>query len=105
MKKLILGLAVILPTFAFASDGSVYAWGPWADGIKPAAGPVYVAPAPADQPEADMRESIELLQQYNEIQYVIAPPAIPGAPQLPGIVGCAPACPSGSGGLGGGGSL
>lgn len=105
MKKLLLSLAVFLTTSAFAADNSVYAWGPWAEGVKPAAGPVYVAPAPVSEPQADMRESIELMRQYNEIQYSVAPPAIPGAPQLPGIVICNPSCSPGSGGLGGGSQL
>lgn len=105
MKKLLCVLAVLLPASVFAADASVYAWGPWADGIKPAAGPMYVAPTPVSEPQVDMREALELRRQLNEIQYVIAPPAVPGAPQVSGIVGCSPACPSGSGGLGGGGSI
>jgi hypothetical protein len=105
MKKLLLSLIVMLSTSVFATDNSVYAWGPWAEGIKPAAGPVYVAPAPVSELQVDMREAIELQRQFNDIQYVIAPPAVPGAPQVSGIVGCSPTCPSGSGGLGGGGSI
>lgn len=76
MKKLLLSLAVILPTAVFATDDSVYAWGPWADGIKPAAGPVYVAPAPVSEPQVDTRESLALLRRYNSIQ--------PPAPNSPG---------------------
>ena len=68
MKKLLLSLAVILPTAVFAAESSVYAWGPWAEGIKPAAGPVYVAPAPVSEPQVDTRESMALLRQYNGIQ-------------------------------------
>ena len=112
MKKLLLSLAIVLPSSVFAADNSVYAWGPWAEGIKPAAGPVYVAPAPVSEPQVDTRESMSLMRQYHdidvtysEIQYFAAPPAAPSAPQVPGVVGCSPACPSGSGGLGGGGSI
>lgn len=110
MKKHLLALTMLVPTVAAAGD-SVYAWGPWAEGVKPAAGSTYVAASPVAEPTVEMRESIELLRQYNEIQqyneirYSAAPPAIPGAPQLPGIVICTPACPSGSDGLGGGSQL
>ena len=100
MKKLLCVLAVLLPASVFAADNSVYAWGPWADGIKPAAGPMYVAPTPVSEPQVDMREALELRRQLNEIQYVIAPPAVPGAPQTSGYVICQPSCASGTGGLG-----
>lgn len=68
MKKLLLSLAVIFSSSVFAADNSVYAWGPWAEGIKPAAGPVYVAPAPVSEPQVDVRESMALLREYNSIQ-------------------------------------
>ena len=71
MKKLLCVLAVLLPASVFAADNSVYAWGPWADGIKPAAGPMYVAPTPVSEPQVDTRESLALLREYNSIQ----PPA------------------------------
>ena len=64
MKKLLCVLAVLLPASVFAADNSVYAWGPWADGIKPAAGPMYVAPTPVSEPQVDTRESLALLREY-----------------------------------------
>ena len=56
MKKLLLGLAVIFPVQLLAADDSVYSWGAWADGIKPAAGPVAnITPAPAQKPLVNIR--------------------------------------------------
>lgn len=97
MKKFLLALALVSPMAAVAGE-SVYAWGPWTEGVKPAAGPAYVAPSPVAEPTVEMRESIELLRQNNEIQYSLAP----GVPQVQGVLVCSPACPSGAGGLGGG---
>lgn len=76
MKTLLLSMVMILPTSLYAADNSVYAWGEWAEGIKPAAGPVYVAPAPVSEPQVDTRESMALLREYNSIQ--------PPAPISPG---------------------
>lgn len=100
MKKLLLSLAIVLSSSAFAADDSVYAWGPWAEGIKPAAGPVYVAPAPVSEPQVDVRESMALLREFNEresvfneIHYTVAPPAVPGMTQVSGtVVTCTPSC-------------
>ena len=75
MKKLLCVLAVLLPASVLAANNSVYAWGPWADGIKPAAGPMYVAPTPVSEPQVDTRESLALLREYNSIQ--------PPAPVMP----------------------
>jgi hypothetical protein len=76
MKKLLLSIALILPMQAFADKNSVYEWGPWAEGVKPAAGPANAAPAPVQNPQADVRESLALLRRYNDIQ--------PPAPISPG---------------------
>ncbi len=59
MKKLLLGLVLLLPLQTFAADDSVYTWGVWTQGIKPAAGPVIqVAPASVSQPKVNVRETI-----------------------------------------------
>ena len=71
MKKLLLSLLAFMATSAWAAEHSIYAWGPWSEGIKPAAGPVYVAPVPVSEPQVDLRESMALLREYNSIQ----PPA------------------------------
>ena len=57
MKHMLLGFVLLLPFQVFAADNdSVYAWGDWAEGIKPAAGPVAViTPAPANQPKVNFR--------------------------------------------------
>ena len=68
MKKLLWSLAIILPASVFAAENSVYAWGPWSEGVKPAAGPMYVAPTPVTEPQVDTRESLALLREYNSIQ-------------------------------------
>lgn len=81
MKKLLLSLLAFMATSAWAAEHSIYAWGPWSEGIKPAAGPVYVAPVPVSEPQVDLRESMALLREYNSIQ----PPAqtVPIVAQLP----------------------
>ena len=57
MKKLLLGISLLFPLQLLAADkDSVYAWGAWAEGVKPAAGPVVIStPAPADLPNIDFR--------------------------------------------------
>ena len=57
MKKMLLALALLLPLQAIAADkDSVYSWGAWAEGIKPAAGPVVsITPAPVNQPNVNFR--------------------------------------------------
>jgi hypothetical protein len=57
MKKLLLGFALLIPCQLYAADDdSVYSWGAWAQGIKPAAGPaVVITPAPVDVPKVDFR--------------------------------------------------
>lgn len=57
MNKLLLGVIFILPLQLHAANGdSVYSWGAWAQGIKPAAGPaVRLTPAPAEQPQVGFR--------------------------------------------------
>ena len=56
MKKIFLGLALLLPFQAISADDSVYTWGHWSQGIKPAAGPAHIAtPAPAKTPNVNFR--------------------------------------------------
>ena len=70
MKKLLFSLLIVMSHSVIAADNSVYAWGPWSEGVKPAAGPAYVAPAPApaSEPQVELRESLALLREYNDIQ-------------------------------------
>lgn len=92
MKKLLLSLLAFMATSAWAAEHSIYAWGPWSEGIKPAAGPVYVAPVPVSEPQVDLRESMALLREYNSIQpplqtgVQVANTAIPIATAPPSIV-------------------
>jgi hypothetical protein len=57
MKKLLLGLALLIPCHVYATDNdSVYSWGAWAQGIRPAAGPsITITPAPVDMPKVEFR--------------------------------------------------
>ena len=56
MKKNLLGLALLLPFQAISANDSVYTWGHWSQGIKPAAGPAHIAtPAPAKTPNVNFR--------------------------------------------------
>jgi len=86
MKKLLLGLAVIIPAQLYAAEDSVYSWGAWADGIKPAAGPVAnLAPAPAQKPQVNFRPNeTSAFNRTNVLR--LAPPAATGAPQEPTTV-------------------
>lgn len=95
MKKLLLGFAVIFPFQLFAADDSVYSWGAWAEGIKPAAGPVAsITPAPAQKPQVNFRpnENSAFARNHRPVvatpPQIIATPAAPvgGANQLPNIV-------------------
>lgn len=60
MKKLLLGLTLIFPLQSIAADDSVYSWGDWAKGIKPAAGPSapQVTPSPVSVPNFTFRETV-----------------------------------------------
>lgn len=91
MKKIyLLALPALLlsaPLFAVEHD-SVYTWGQWAKGIKPAAGPVVgVTPPPAQKTDINFRpnENDAFLREAIA-NFQPAPPAAPGAPQVPDIV-------------------
>jgi len=57
MKQIYFVLAALISTQAIAADkDSVYTWGAWAEGLKPAAGPVArVTPPPAQKPDVNFR--------------------------------------------------
>ena len=98
MKTLLLGLALFVPfQLVAAEDDSVYSWGAWSQGIKPAAGVVArVTPAPVEQPKVSFRpnensafsrEVVTIDTPAIDVQLPTpAAPAAPGAPQLPNIV-------------------
>jgi len=85
----ILTLALLLPIQVMAVEkDSVYMWGKWAEGLKPAAGPVAkVTPPPAQTPDVNFRanETSAFLREAVAVIRVPAPPAIPGAPQISGV--------------------
>ena len=81
MKNIILGLCLVFPLQAFSADDSVYTWGAWSQGIKPAAGgPVARAaiPSPVQTPAFSPRA--------NEARERNRAGAIPPAPPVPVIV-------------------
>ena len=86
MKQLLLGLACMVPLHLFAADqDSVYSWGAWSQGIKPAAGPVVnITPAPVDQPQVDFRPN-ENAAFRRSIQLPSLPEVTPDSLQLPVI--------------------
>lgn len=88
-KAYLLTLALLLPVQSMAIEqDSVYTWGQWANGVKPAAGPVAkVTPPPAQTPDVNFRanESSAFLREATAT-FRPAPPVTPSAPQLPGIV-------------------
>ncbi len=56
-KAYLISLALLLPVQAIAVEkDSVYTWGDWSQGLKPAAGPVArVTPPPAKTPDVNFR--------------------------------------------------
>lgn len=89
-KAYLLILALALPFQASAIEqDSVYTWGKWANGVKPAAGPVAkITPPPAQTPDVNFRanENSALLREAIAVIRVPAPPVSPGVPQLPGVI-------------------
>ena len=83
-------LVFLLPAKAIALDqDSVYAWGKWAQGIQPAAGPeAKVTPPPAKTPNINFRpnENSAFLREAASIAFRPAPPVTPDAPQVPNII-------------------
>lgn len=56
MKKVILFLATTLLSSQVLAADSVHSWGPWAQGIRPAAGNIaVVTPPPAQAPDVQFR--------------------------------------------------
>ena len=76
---MLIGLALLLPLQAIAADtDSVYSWGAWAQGIKPAAGPsLAITPAPVDQPKVDIRanEASALTRNIKPLPTVVTVPS------------------------------
>ena len=56
MKKLLCSIVLLLPLTAQADNDSVYSWGPWSQGIKPAAGDAMrLTPAAVEKPQVNFR--------------------------------------------------
>ena len=56
MKNLILAFSLLLPLQAISAEDSVYSWGTWSQGVKPAAGPsVTATPSPVQTPNVNFR--------------------------------------------------
>lgn len=56
MKKIALIIATTFITPAAMASDSVYSWGDWSQGLKPAAGPsLSVTPPPAEKPQVNFR--------------------------------------------------
>lgn len=92
-KQFLLAIYLFLPFQVMAIDNdSVYGWGAWAEGIKPAAGPAHrVTPPPAKNPDINFRpnENSAFLREAavtNRTAFTPAPDAVLGAAQLPNIV-------------------
>ncbi len=100
-KAYLLTLTLLLSTSAIAIEkDSVYTWGNWATGIKPAAGPVAkVTPPPAQTPDVNFRanETSAFLREAADVVRVPAPPALPSAPQISGVTVTNVSTPTGSG--------
>lgn len=92
MKSLLLGLVLCIPLQLFAAeDDSVYSWGAWAQGIKPAAGAVVsITPAPVEQPRVNFRPNensafSRSVQLPPGIQLPDLPDVTPDSVQLPQV--------------------
>jgi len=85
---LLLTFSLLLPQISLADTDSVYSWGAWQSGIKPAAGPAArVTPPPAQQPDISFRpnENSAFLREAAPTVRP-APPAVASAPQVPNVV-------------------
>jgi len=93
MKTLLLFVIIILVSSNAVSDStdSVYSWGAWAEGIKPAAGPTYKnIPPPIKRPDINFRpnENSAFLREATTANRPVFTPApdVASAPQVPGVV-------------------
>jgi len=94
-KTYLLAFLFLLATPLFASDydddamtDSVYIWGEWANGLKPAAGlGAQTTPPPAKTPNVNFRpnENSAFLREAADVIFPTAP-SIGGAPQLQDVV-------------------
>ncbi len=55
MNKAIIFMAFSLFAGQSLASDSVYSWGTWSQGIKPAAGPARITPPPAQKPDVSFR--------------------------------------------------
>lgn len=89
MKKILLVLAAILPLQIMAADAdSIYTWGAWSQGIKPAAGPVAkITPAPAKLPDVNFRpnENAAFLREATTVEARLAPGVSASSPQIANV--------------------
>lgn len=85
MKTLLLVLAIAVPfQISAADDDSVYSWGPWSQGIKPAAGAVPgITPAPVEQPRVSFRPNENSAFSRRSLQVVETPPQAGVTPVVP----------------------
>jgi len=99
-KAYLVTIALLLPFQAMSVEqDSVYTWGKWANGLRPAAGPVAkVTPPPAQTPDVNFRanETSAFLREAVAVVRVPAPPVIPSAPQIPGLTITPVSTPTGS---------
>ncbi len=92
MKKMLLGISLLFPLQLLAADDSVFSWGDWAQGIKPAAGPAVILPAPVQQPNvASLTRSIQVAQeeQVSTVQAIAAAQAAADAAAAQAAAGAA----------------
>ncbi len=70
-KPILLAAAALFSTQLFAAD-SVYSWGDWSQGVKPAAGSIaQVTPPPAEKPQVSFRPNENRALTRERIQATI----------------------------------
>jgi len=95
IKTYLILLLLLLTSPVFASENnskaiqdSVYTWGEWANGLKPAAGlGAQTTPPPAQTPNVNFRpnENSAFLREAADTIFPTAP-SVNGAPQLPDVI-------------------
>jgi hypothetical protein len=82
MNTKVMLIALLFPLQSFADSDSVYNWGQWSQGIKPAAGAVQsVTPPPAYKPDVNFRPNENsAFERRALVQIAASPVNVPASP-------------------------
>lgn len=87
MKKVSLFIATTLLSAQVMAADSVYSWGPWAQGIQPAAGgTAAVTPPPAQAPDIQFRPNENAAFFRNQAPVVFSQPVVDTTDSQPDVM-------------------